>query len=79
MGGRRSSAVVAGRQGVDEIAGAEIAVKGLRRQERERGVERVGVCVDIGDEPVAHERSLSLRLTSTQNCEAPVFPGWRYP
>jgi hypothetical protein len=57
-------AFVGHRAVADQIAGAEIAVEVLGRQEVEDRVEGMRVAVDVGDDAVAHQ-SLTLNLSLT--------------
>jgi hypothetical protein len=57
-----ANALVGERPVADQIAGAEVAVELLGREERERGLERMRVRVDVGDDPVAHYLNLRLIL-----------------
>ena len=56
-------ALVGHRAVADQVAGTEIAVDFLRREERERGIEGVRVAVDVGDDAVTHQ-TLTLNLRS---------------
>jgi hypothetical protein len=57
-----ADALVGQRPVADQVAGAEIAVQLLGREEGERRVERVRVRVDVRDNPVAHYLNLRLIL-----------------
>jgi hypothetical protein len=48
----------------DQVAGAEVAVELLGREEGERGLERVRVRMDVGDDTIAHYLNLKLTVRS---------------
>ena len=57
-----ADALVGQRPVADQVAGAEVAVELLGREEGERRVERVRVRVNVRDNPVAHYLNLRLIL-----------------
>jgi hypothetical protein len=46
----------------DQVAGAEVGVDLLRREEAERRLERVRVRMDVRNDPVTHSLSLNLNV-----------------